>query len=321
MGGSDIILTSLTGLGLDPLADYGGPSDTMALLPGSPALGAGTVETGISTDQRGEPIDSPIPDIGAFQSQGFDLTPATRQYAAVRPTGTSFANPLAVTITAKNPDDPVIGGVLSFTINPASNGASASLSTTTAIIGTDGTAQVMATANAIAGSYTAVVSAGGAMTAEYALSNLFQPNFSALASPIITYGAASVTITGTLADGSHIPSGENVAVTLNGVTLPAVIGSGGDFSTMFTGTASLAVAGSPYTISFAYTTDGTFASASTTSMLTVNPATLEIVAIPESKAYGTADPILAYTATGFQFSDSAASVLTARPDPRRSWAP
>ncbi len=59
------------------------------------------------------------------------------------------------------------------------------------------------------------------------------------------------------------------------------------------------MADSPYTITYAYTSDGTFASASTTSTLTVTPATLTITADPETKVYGTADPALAYTASGF----------------------
>ena len=52
----------------------------MALLPGSPAIGAGTA-AGIShdrpatTDQRGDAARAFATDIGAFQSQGFTLTP------------------------------------------------------------------------------------------------------------------------------------------------------------------------------------------------------------------------------------------------------
>jgi hypothetical protein len=38
---------------LDPLQDNGGPTPTMALLPGSPAIGAGVSLGGITTDQRG----------------------------------------------------------------------------------------------------------------------------------------------------------------------------------------------------------------------------------------------------------------------------
>ena len=56
----------------------------MALLPGSPALQAGSQalevnSTGqaITTDQRGDPLDTPSPDIGAFQSQGFTLAAVT----------------------------------------------------------------------------------------------------------------------------------------------------------------------------------------------------------------------------------------------------
>ena len=54
---------------LGGLGDYGGPLQTVALLPGSPAIGAGTVVSGITTDERGFPLDSPNPDIGAFQVQ------------------------------------------------------------------------------------------------------------------------------------------------------------------------------------------------------------------------------------------------------------
>ena len=53
---------------LAPLGDYGGPTETMALLGGSPAIGKGVALPGITTDQRGFALDSPQPDIGAFQS-------------------------------------------------------------------------------------------------------------------------------------------------------------------------------------------------------------------------------------------------------------
>ena len=53
---------------LAPLGDYGGPTQTMALQSGSPAIGQGIAVSGITTDQRGFALDSPQPDIGAFQS-------------------------------------------------------------------------------------------------------------------------------------------------------------------------------------------------------------------------------------------------------------
>jgi hypothetical protein len=54
----NIVLTSLTELGLLPLGDYGGPTQTMALLPGSRAIDAGVSVAGVITDQRGVPRTS-----------------------------------------------------------------------------------------------------------------------------------------------------------------------------------------------------------------------------------------------------------------------
>ena len=51
---------------LGPLANNGGPTQTMALLPGSPAIDAGVTVAGVTTDQRG--VLRPqgfAPDIGA----------------------------------------------------------------------------------------------------------------------------------------------------------------------------------------------------------------------------------------------------------------
>ena len=42
----------------------------------------------------------------------------------------------------------------------------------------------------------------------------------------------------------------------------------------------------------------------------VTPATLSVTANPETKVYGSADPALTYTASGFQLSDTAGTVLT-----------
>ena len=150
----------------------------MALLVGSPALDAGVIAdypgttTPITTDQRGLPLDSPDPDIGAFQTQG---------------------------------------------------------------------------------------------------SPLLAPSFS-VSDQSITYGAPSVTVSGTLADGSLAPLRQTVSVTLDGVEQSATIGTGGAFSTTFA-TTGLTVADSPYTITYAYayTSGVPFASASATSKLTVAP--------------------------------------------------
>ena len=103
---------------LAPLGDYGGPTQTMALLPGSPAIHAGSANipgvTIPTTDQRGESRTGGV-DIGDLESQGFTLTPvagSTPQSAFIN---TAFTNALAVTVTANNAVEPVKGGVVTFT--------------------------------------------------------------------------------------------------------------------------------------------------------------------------------------------------------------
>jgi hypothetical protein len=66
---------------LAPLGNYGGPTPTMPLLPGSRAYGAGIAPSGVSTDQRGQPRSvSGRVDIGAFEDQ-LSVTPPADQLA------------------------------------------------------------------------------------------------------------------------------------------------------------------------------------------------------------------------------------------------
>jgi hypothetical protein len=82
---------------LGPLADNGGPTMTMALLPGSPALDAGSLVAGITTDQRGIPRpQGAAPDIGAFEARGFTLA---------APRGVRYPN--TVVLTFSQPMDAV----------------------------------------------------------------------------------------------------------------------------------------------------------------------------------------------------------------------
>jgi hypothetical protein len=53
---------------LGPLADNGGPTPTMALLPGSPAIGRANPASAPPTDQRGVPRPQASSDIGAYQT-------------------------------------------------------------------------------------------------------------------------------------------------------------------------------------------------------------------------------------------------------------
>jgi hypothetical protein len=110
-GGQNGNIVGVADPGLSSLGDFGGPTQTMALLPGSPAIGKGTLVAGLTTDQRGLAPDSPVPDIGAFQSQGFTLTPAVGSTPQSALVNTAFSQPLELTVTAKNPVEPVAGAV------------------------------------------------------------------------------------------------------------------------------------------------------------------------------------------------------------------
>ena len=80
-----------------------------------------------AADQRGVGRVG-APDIGAFESQGFTLTPAAGSTPQSALVGTAFAQPLALTVAANNPVEPVQGGVVTFAATPAGSGASATLS-------------------------------------------------------------------------------------------------------------------------------------------------------------------------------------------------
>lgn len=142
---------------LGTLGNYGGPTQTVPLLPGSPAINAGPSSGAPATDQRGEPRVGAV-DIGAFESQGFTMTAVPGSTPQTATIGTAFANPLAVSVTANNPVEPVDGGVVTFAANPAANGATAAFLSTTSAVIAGGQAAVSAAPNNMDGSYTVTAS-------------------------------------------------------------------------------------------------------------------------------------------------------------------
>jgi hypothetical protein len=188
--GQDGNLVGVADPGLAPLGNYGGSTSTMPLLPGSPAIGSGTTAGAPATDQRGLPRVGPV-DIGAFQSQGFTLTPIAGSTPQSARAGTPFANPLAVTVTANNPIEPVDGGVINFAA-PAT-GASATLSAATATIA-GGQASVTATANSTLGTYTVNASALGAGPGGFDLTNTEPPRPVLTPNPAMGSGSGDDTV-------------------------------------------------------------------------------------------------------------------------------
>jgi hypothetical protein len=155
---------------LAPLSNYGGPTQTIAILPGSPALDAGASGPGIpANDQRGMGRVGAV-DIGAFESQGFVMTAVPGSSPQTAVIGTAFANPLAVTVKANNPAEPVDGGIVTFA-NTSSHGAQAVLATPLAVIA-GGVASCTAGPNNADGSYTVVASVPGLAPISFALTNI-----------------------------------------------------------------------------------------------------------------------------------------------------
>jgi hypothetical protein len=165
----NLINMSATAAGLGILGNYGGPTQTIPLLPGSPAIDAGGATT-ITMDQRGL-LRVGSPDIGAFESQGFEFTTSGSGQSAKL--NTQFTNPLVVSVTANNSVEPVDGGVITFT--PPNSGPSAVLSASMVTI-SGGQASVIATADGIAGMYNVTASASGAAPAYFVLTNMGPPN-------------------------------------------------------------------------------------------------------------------------------------------------
>jgi hypothetical protein len=115
------------------------------------------------------------------------------------------------------------------------------------------------------------------------------------------YGTADPALTDTVVgvvdttvDGVAID--DRAATVLNGNLARAAgeTGTGGPYAI----TQGTLAANSNYTIAF------------TGSTLAITPATLTVRAEPETKVFGSPDPALAYSASGFQFGDTAANDLT-----------
>jgi hypothetical protein len=97
------------------------------------------------------------------------------------------------------------------------------------------------------------------------------PAFSILSSPTIAFGTASATLSGHLAAGAVVPTGTNVAITLDGVTQTATVDGNGDFSSRFD-TSMLSAAAHSITYAFAGATPNFNAAVDGTGTLTVLPA-------------------------------------------------
>jgi hypothetical protein len=189
---------------LAALGDYGGPTPTMALLAGSPALDAGSnalVPAGLTTDQRGfARISGAAVDIGAYEVQEPILSPATL------PDGT-YSAVYSQTITATETGG--AGGPYTFAVTAGSLPTGLNL---------DGTAGTLSGTPASNGVYTFTVtatdSAGFTASQSYTLTIDKAALTITASSTSKTYGE-TLTFAGTEFSASGLVNGD----TVSGVTL------------------------------------------------------------------------------------------------------
>ncbi|MGB7520919.1 MAG: DUF4347 domain-containing protein [Spirulinaceae cyanobacterium] len=154
---------------LQPLGDYGGSTQTHAILSDSPAFDAGsdTLATGLSTDQRGESRTSgKALDIGAFELQ--QLLSISRGDNQETTVNTTFSNNLEVKVTDEFGN--AVSGV-TVTLTPPGTGPTASLGSTSLITDATGVATTTATANIVAGDYQVEASSTGLTEVNFDLTN------------------------------------------------------------------------------------------------------------------------------------------------------
>jgi len=148
---------------LAPLGNYGGPTNTMPPLPGSPVIDMGDTAQAVDGnmspllyDQRGQPrVVGSFVDIGAVEVGGYTLV-AVNGNTQSTDINTAFTSPLSVRVKALNLLDPVTGAMISYSapvtgasigslIGATAANSSGFVAPTALANGTGGTYQVTAT--------------------------------------------------------------------------------------------------------------------------------------------------------------------------------
>src|SRR5262249_13942549 len=116
------------------------------------------------------------------------------------------------------------------------------------------------------------------------------PTFANLKGGSITFGASTVELTGRLVTvpSTPLPSGLSVSASINGVSESAPVSPDGSFDLVYLFHDALPVDGSPYAITYSYTspTSSSPAVSDDSQSLTVNPATPGVsVTSPVSLTY------------------------------------
>ena len=246
---------------LKPLGYNGGPTQTMALRAGSPALDTGANADGLSTDQRGQPFARTAgsrTDMGAFELQLVLLTPTVSVSNAG---GTFNGSPFPAVATVAGVGGPFTASLAGVT------------PTLTYYAGPTAVGPALAGAPTNAGTYTVV--AAYASSPEYTSASATTTFTIARAMPTFIAMSSATTLAGKISLGALVPTG-SVAIAVGAVTVSAAIHADGTFS------ASLPTGHLPagtYTITYTYLGDANFKPARATQTLVVLSAQQQIALI------------------------------------------
>ncbi|NJL03293.1 MAG: CHAT domain-containing protein [Spirulinaceae cyanobacterium SM2_1_0] len=157
--------------GLLPLGNYGGPTQTHALAPTSPALDSGNSSLAAGgTDQRGTGrIQGAAVDRGAYESAGFNLEILNGD-TQITATNTPFPEPLQVRVTEAAFNIALPSVPVTFTLPTI--GPSAFAENFTVFTDAQGIASLDLRANGLSGDYLAIASLSPAINTSFNLVNL-----------------------------------------------------------------------------------------------------------------------------------------------------
>jgi len=299
--GCGALSNTITGVGpqLAPLGYYGGPTQTMPPLPGSPAICAGlasNLQAGVMTDQRGYPntnasytgysASAPCVDAGAVQTN-YSLA-FTTQPSPIAPAAAILPNAdFQAAVTLDESGMPFVPGVtIPLTLNTTSNGTLSGGSATTS--------NGMATYSSL---HVGAAGTGDTLTASLALNPAIAAAPPAISAVSSSFTIAQLTPTVTWVTPTPIVYGTALSAT----QLNATASVSGTFVYAPSANAVLGAGSQVLSVTFTPTDSTNYATVTTTVTLIVNQAT------PTVTLSTTSNPVLMQNAITLTATVSAAN--------------
>jgi hypothetical protein len=287
----------VSGIDLAPLGNYGGPTQTMVALPGSPAICGGlttNIQSGIATDQRGNPRTTTTygtgtcVDSGATQSAyslSFTTSPSSTQQIGVAftpsPAVTLYDDGVAIDLSGVSIAITANAGTLSGTTTQTTNGSGVATFGGLSIGQTELNDYLTATAT-VYSSNTITANSSDFSVGKLSQTITFDPSITT-----IPYSPTGFTVSATASSG--------LTVSFTSMTLSVCTVSGTTVSTLTTGQCSIVASQAG---------NGTYNAAPT---VTVN---FTIVKAAQTITFDPSVTTVPYSPTGFTVSATASSGLT-----------